>query len=102
MRGDGSGADAQCVSDLLVALPLDNETEHLYFAGSRQRFQREVADGGMAEYMLFPANARVHRMPADMKLEDAVIILRRTFPADHPLVASTTRDLERARQLSAP
>lgn len=37
-------------------------------------FQREVADGGMAEYMRFPANALVHKIPSDMPLEDAAII----------------------------
>jgi threonine dehydrogenase-like Zn-dependent dehydrogenase len=37
-------------------------------------FQRVAADGGMAEYMRFPANARVHKIPADMPLEDAAII----------------------------
>jgi L-iditol 2-dehydrogenase len=37
-------------------------------------FQRQVADGGMAEYMLIPGNAIVHRIPPEMKLEDAAII----------------------------
>lgn len=37
-------------------------------------FQRQVADGGMAEYMLFPSTARVHKIPASIKLEDAAII----------------------------
>jgi erythritol/L-threitol dehydrogenase len=37
-------------------------------------FQREVADGGMAQYMRIPATAIVHRIPADMPLEDAAII----------------------------
>lgn len=37
-------------------------------------FQHTVADGGMAEFMRFPANARVHKIPADMPLEDAAII----------------------------
>ena len=32
-------------------------------------------------------------------LEDAVVILRRTLSANHPLVVSTTSDLERARQI---
>jgi serine/threonine protein kinase len=32
-------------------------------------------------------------------LEDAVVHLQRTLPANHSLVVSTTRDLERARQL---
>ena len=35
-------------------------------------------------------------------LEDAVAILRRTLPASHPFVVAATRDLERARQTSAP
>jgi L-iditol 2-dehydrogenase len=37
-------------------------------------FQRVVADGGMAEYMRFPETAIVHKIPADMKLEDAAVI----------------------------
>ncbi len=37
-------------------------------------FQRQVADGGIAEYMLYPATARVHIIPATMPLEDAAII----------------------------
>ena len=37
-------------------------------------FQRVVADGGMAEYMLLPAGAIVHKIPPEMSLEDAAII----------------------------
>jgi L-iditol 2-dehydrogenase len=37
-------------------------------------FQRQVADGGMADYMLIPATARVHIIPPEMPLEDAAII----------------------------
>ena len=37
-------------------------------------FQRQVADGGMCEYMLIPANARVHAIPPEVGLEDAAII----------------------------
>jgi erythritol/L-threitol dehydrogenase len=37
-------------------------------------FQREVADGGMAEYMRIPSTARVHRIPPSLPLEDAAII----------------------------
>jgi erythritol/L-threitol dehydrogenase len=37
-------------------------------------FQRQVADGGMAEWMRIPANARVHRIPPELSLEDAAII----------------------------
>ena len=37
-------------------------------------FQREVADGGMAEYMRIPPTARVHKIPDGMSLEDAAII----------------------------
>lgn len=37
-------------------------------------FKRDVAEGGMAEYMRYPANSRVHKIPADMPLEDAAII----------------------------
>ena len=37
-------------------------------------FQRQVADGGMADYMRIPANARVHRIPPEISLEDAAII----------------------------
>ncbi|WEX10965.1 alcohol dehydrogenase catalytic domain-containing protein [Chelativorans sp. AA-79] len=37
-------------------------------------FQRQVADGGMAEYMKFPANAVVHKIPSHLPLEHAAII----------------------------
>lgn len=37
-------------------------------------FQRTVADGGMAEYMRLPRTSRVHRIPAEMPVDDAVII----------------------------
>ena len=37
-------------------------------------FQREVAEGGMAQYMRIPSTSRVHRIPAEMPLEDAAII----------------------------
>ncbi|MDQ6620356.1 MAG: alcohol dehydrogenase catalytic domain-containing protein [Pseudomonadota bacterium] len=37
-------------------------------------FQREVADGGMAQYMRIPPTARVHRIPHEMPLDDAAII----------------------------
>jgi len=37
-------------------------------------FQREVADGGMADFMRIPATARVHRIPEQISLEDAAII----------------------------
>jgi len=37
-------------------------------------FQREVADGGMAQYMRIPATAIVHRIPPELPLEDAAII----------------------------
>ena len=39
-----------------------------------------------------PASAR-------QPLEDALVILRRTLPADHPFVVSAARDLARARQI---
>ena len=37
-------------------------------------FQREVAEGGMAQFMRIPSTALVHRVPPDMALEDAAII----------------------------
>jgi L-iditol 2-dehydrogenase len=37
-------------------------------------FQREVADGGMADYMRIPPTARVHRIPAEVSLADAAMI----------------------------
>ncbi len=37
-------------------------------------FQREVADGGMAQAMRIPATAIVHKIPAEIPLEDASII----------------------------
>jgi hypothetical protein len=41
-----------------------------------------------------PAGAR-------QPLEDAIVTLRRTLPADHPVVVSTMQNLERARQTRA-
>jgi len=37
-------------------------------------FQREVADGGMAQYMRIPPTAIVHKIPSELPLEDAAII----------------------------
>lgn len=37
-------------------------------------FQKDVADGGMADFMRFPRNARVHKIPAAMPMADAAII----------------------------
>lgn len=37
-------------------------------------FQREVADGGMAQYMRIPRTARVHRIPESISDADAAII----------------------------
>ncbi|WP_126426168.1 alcohol dehydrogenase catalytic domain-containing protein [Brevibacillus marinus] len=37
-------------------------------------FQKEVAEGGMAEYMRFPQNAIVHKIPRTLTLEQAAII----------------------------
>lgn len=37
-------------------------------------FQREVADGGMADFMRIPPTARVHRIPESLSLEDAAMI----------------------------
>ncbi len=37
-------------------------------------FQRQVAEGGMAEYMRIPSTARVHRIPSELALEHAAII----------------------------
>lgn len=37
-------------------------------------FQRLVADGGMAEFMKLPVNARVHRIPPEISIDDAAII----------------------------
>ncbi|MCB8878296.1 alcohol dehydrogenase catalytic domain-containing protein [Acidisoma silvae] len=37
-------------------------------------FQRDVADGGMSDYMLIPRTARVHVIPPELSLEDAAII----------------------------
>ena len=37
-------------------------------------FQRQVADGGMAEYMRFSTRALVHKIPASISLDDAAII----------------------------
>ena len=37
-------------------------------------FQREVADGGMADFMRIPAQARLHRVPESLSLEQAALI----------------------------
>lgn len=37
-------------------------------------FQREVAEGGMAQYMRIPSTARLHKIPAEMPTQDAAII----------------------------
>jgi L-iditol 2-dehydrogenase len=37
-------------------------------------FQKEIADGGMAEYMKYPSNARVHKIPKSLSLEAASMI----------------------------
>ncbi|HTH99789.1 MAG TPA: alcohol dehydrogenase catalytic domain-containing protein [Acidisoma sp.] len=37
-------------------------------------FQRDVADGGMSDFMLIPRTARVHVIPPALSLEDAAII----------------------------
>ena len=37
-------------------------------------FQRDVADGGMADYMRIPPTAIVHQIPESLSLEDAALI----------------------------
>ncbi|MBS4208117.1 alcohol dehydrogenase catalytic domain-containing protein [Bacillus sp. FJAT-50079] len=37
-------------------------------------FQKDIADGGMAEYMKYPSNARVHKIPKSISLEAASMI----------------------------
>jgi len=37
-------------------------------------FQRQVADGGIAEYMRFPEGAIVHKIPPELPLEDCAVI----------------------------
>lgn len=37
-------------------------------------FQSKIADGGMAEYMVFKKNSRVHKIPESLSLADAAII----------------------------
>ena len=37
-------------------------------------FQKTVADGGMAEYMLFPPTSLVHKIPDSLSFDDASII----------------------------
>ena len=36
-------------------------------------FQKDVADGGMAEYMRFPERAIIHKIPESLSEEDALI-----------------------------
>ncbi|MBX9332578.1 alcohol dehydrogenase catalytic domain-containing protein, partial [Serratia marcescens] len=44
------------------------ETHNIY------GFQKDVAEGGMAEYMRFSENAIVHKIPESLSHEDAVLI----------------------------
>jgi 2-desacetyl-2-hydroxyethyl bacteriochlorophyllide A dehydrogenase len=37
-------------------------------------FQRDVADGGMADFMKLPATSRVHKIPESLSLNDAAMI----------------------------
>ncbi|OMH38849.1 alcohol dehydrogenase catalytic domain-containing protein [Motiliproteus sp. MSK22-1] len=37
-------------------------------------FQKDVAEGGMAEYMRVPSNARLHKIPESVSMEDAALI----------------------------
>jgi len=37
-------------------------------------FQRQVADGGMSEFMRIPSTARLHKIPESLSLEEAAII----------------------------
>ena len=37
-------------------------------------FQKDVAEGGMAEYMKFPENAIVHKIPEDLTLKEAALV----------------------------
>jgi L-iditol 2-dehydrogenase len=37
-------------------------------------FQRQVADGGMADFMRIPSTARVHKIPESLSLNDAAMI----------------------------
>lgn len=37
-------------------------------------FQKDIAEGGMAEYMKYPKNARVHRIPKSLSVEAASMI----------------------------
>src|SRR5688572_5206155 len=61
-------------------------------------FTRTASVAGLA--CLPAAEARRHSLnrSSTSLLEVAVVILRRTLPANHPLVVSTTRDLQQARQ----
>ena len=37
-------------------------------------FQKNVAEGGMAEYMRFPENSIVHKIPEDLNLKEAALV----------------------------
>lgn len=37
-------------------------------------FQKDVAEGGMSEYMRFPANSIVHKIPTDLTLKEAALV----------------------------
>jgi len=37
-------------------------------------FQKDVAEGGMAEYMRYPTNARVHKIPRELTFEESILV----------------------------
>jgi len=82
-RGDLSEAEARLSEAVAMRRELLGERHYLTGKGLAALGAARLAGND-------PASAR-------QLLEQAIDILQRTFPAEHPLVVSTTRDLERAR-----
>jgi len=82
-RGDLAEAEARLGEAVAMRRELLGERHYLTGKGLAALGAARLAGND-------PASAR-------QLLEQAIDILQRTFPAEHPLVVSTTRDLERAR-----
>lgn len=47
---------------------------HLCMVHNMYGFQKDVAEGGMAEYMRFTATSKIHRIPSNVSIEEAATI----------------------------
>ena len=47
---------------------------HLCMVHNMYGFQKDVAEGGMAEYMRFSASSKIHRIPGNVSVEEAATI----------------------------